>query len=121
MRVVRVIVCLLFVLVFIGLVTPELPAKASGQVAYVDEPVHLRTGPGTGYDIITTLYDNTALTVLATAGAWSQVVVSSTGTQGWCITGALQTGAPSSSTTQTSYLGTQYTGVVTEDYATMRA
>lgn len=121
MRAVRIAVCLLFMLVFMGLAAPALPAQASGQVAYVEEAVHLRTGPGTGYDIITTLYNNTALTVLATSGAWSQVAVTATGAQGWCISDALGSGASSGNATQAAYLGTQYTGVVTEDYATMRS
>lgn len=49
-----------------------------------DGYLNLRTGPGTGFDIIRPMYNGDTVRVLETSGSWARVQHVSSGANGWC-------------------------------------
>lgn len=59
------------------------PAQNSGQVAVVNgSSVNVRSGPGTGYEIITQVGSNERFPVLDKSGGWFKIMLN-TGAAGW--------------------------------------
>lgn len=66
--------------------TPEPPsggAKTVYRVKTNGGNLHVRTGPGTGYGIITSIHNGSAFTRLSTSGNWVKIRVLKTGVTGW--------------------------------------
>ena len=49
------------------------PAAEAATLKVVSSSVHLRSGPGTGYDILTTLSQGTVVRVESISGSWSRI------------------------------------------------
>jgi peptidoglycan/xylan/chitin deacetylase (PgdA/CDA1 family) len=54
--------------------------------------VNVREGPGTNFEVLTTLRENTQVTILDQSGEWSNIRVNGMNMVGWSISEALQVG-----------------------------
>ena len=71
----------------IGGQTSDKPDKPSGGTVYRVKTnggnLNVRTGPGTGYGIITSIHNGTAFTVKSKSGSWYKIKTLKTGITGW--------------------------------------
>lgn len=85
--------------------TPTPPPAGTTRAGTTTTNLNLRQGAGTGFDIITTLNPNTAVSIIGENGAWFNVLVS--GQEGWVHSSFIQQQAtPPSTTNNTNQAGT---------------